>query len=74
MVANCVARELPSEARPAKISLWSERKMNNKADKWEGGRRVFSVGRGFQRREARFLSPTKVQRNPLHNVLEEAEI
>jgi hypothetical protein len=47
MLANCVARELPSKARPAEISLWSERKMNNKADKWEGGRRVFSVGRGF---------------------------
>jgi len=33
MLANCVARELPSEARPVEISLWSGRKMNNKADK-----------------------------------------
>jgi hypothetical protein len=33
MLAECVARELPSEEQLAKISLWSKRKMNNKADK-----------------------------------------
>jgi hypothetical protein len=35
-----VAKELPCEKRPMEISLWSERKKNNKADKWEGGRFV----------------------------------
>jgi len=43
-MAKYVARKLPSEMRSAKILLWNGRKMNNKANKWEGGRFVFSVG------------------------------
>jgi hypothetical protein len=34
----------------------------------------FLVSKGFQIREVGFLSPIKIQRNPLHNVLEEAEL
>jgi hypothetical protein len=41
MLVDCVARELPSEEWLAEISLWSRRKKNNKANKWEGGRFVF---------------------------------
>jgi hypothetical protein len=33
MLVECVARELPSEEWPAKISLWSRKKMNIKAYK-----------------------------------------
>ncbi len=42
-LVDCVARELPSEVQPMKILLLSERKMNSKANKWEGGRFVFTV-------------------------------
>jgi hypothetical protein len=38
-MANCVARELPSETWPVEISMWNGRKKNNKA--WEGKRFVF---------------------------------
>jgi hypothetical protein len=31
-----MTRELPSEVRSAEISLWSDKKMNNKANKWGG--------------------------------------
>jgi hypothetical protein len=41
MLAKCVARELPSKERLTKILLWSERKMNGKANKWERERFVF---------------------------------
>ncbi len=32
---DCVARELSSEMQSVKISLWSGRRMNNKANKWK---------------------------------------
>jgi hypothetical protein len=50
------------------LLLWSERKKNNKVDKWEGGMLVFSRSKGW------ILSPIEVQRDPLHNVLGGAEI
>jgi hypothetical protein len=34
--------------------------MNNKVDKWGRFGFCFSISRGFQRKEAKFLSPTKV--------------
>jgi hypothetical protein len=31
MLAECEARELPSDGEPAKFSLWSGKKKNNKS-------------------------------------------
>jgi hypothetical protein len=46
-LAKCEVGELPSNGEPVKFSLRSGRKKNNKADKWEGGMLVFSIGRDF---------------------------
>ncbi len=34
MLDDGVARELPSEVLPVEISLWKDRRMNIKVDKW----------------------------------------
>jgi len=34
-LAECEAKELPSDGESVELSLWSRRKKNNKADKWE---------------------------------------
>jgi hypothetical protein len=68
-----VVRELPSNGRSVEVLLWSERKKDSKADKWEGGRLVFClVCKGFKKKKVGFLFPKKVQRDLLCNVLEEA--
>jgi len=36
-LAECEARELPSDREPTKILLWSGRNKNIKANKWGGG-------------------------------------
>ncbi len=43
-----MARELPSKEWSVEILLWSERKKNNKVDKWEGGRFVFEYVEVFK--------------------------
>ncbi len=42
-LAECEARELPSDREPTKLLLWSGRKKNNKADKWGKGMHWFWV-------------------------------
>jgi len=39
--AKFEARELPSDGEPKELSLWSKKKKNTKANKWEGGMLVF---------------------------------
>jgi hypothetical protein len=40
-LAICEVGELPSDGELIKLSPWSKRKKNNKANKWEGGMLVF---------------------------------